>query len=95
MTELRVREAAGPVTGVALAGIAYYVHESSAPLSVHMLLPAEPRWGRRRLRDRALRVELVSLANQNVTALVELLVDISATLSCIAPGKCATATTTY
>jgi hypothetical protein len=40
-----------------------------------MLLPADPRWGHRRLRGRALRVELSNPADPNATEVVELLVD--------------------
>ena len=60
------------------AGIAYGVHESSAlgaALAMHMLVPADRGWGRRRLRSRVLRVELANLANQNVTESLEILVD--------------------
>jgi hypothetical protein len=73
MTKLRVREAAVPP-----AGIAYDVHKSSAfapPLGLHMLLPADLGWGHRRLRGRALRVELANPANQDVTESLEVLVD--------------------
>lgn len=45
------------------------------PLAVHLLLPADRAWGRRRLRSRALRVELASPANQDVTESLEVLVD--------------------
>jgi predicted aspartyl protease len=40
-----------------------------------MLLPADPRWGHRRLHGRALRVELANPADPNATEAVELLVD--------------------
>ena len=78
MAELRVREAAGPVTPVPPAGITYDVHESSAPgpsLAVHMLLPADRGWGRRRLRSQVLRVRIANPANQDMTASLEVLVD--------------------
>ena len=60
------------------AGLAYGVHGSSAlgpALAMHMLVPADRDWGRRRLRSRTLRVELANPANQNVTESLEVLVD--------------------